>query len=189
MPGAELHADDFYATPPWCVEALLRGSNLPSGRWLEPTAGDGAIAEEVLHHRSDVEWHLVESRVEEMCCDGVLLSRLLRPDFPTDRVASVEILDFLTMLVPTQPFDVVLGNPLFNLALEVIQHALTMSSVVCMLLRINFLASQKRAAWMREHTPSIYVLPKRPSFTGGKTDACEYAWFCWGLGSSHIVIL
>ena len=89
------------------------------------------------------------------------------------------------MPAPAQPFDVALGNPPFNLALEVIQHAMTMSSVVCMLLRINFLASQKRAAWMRRYTPSIYVLPKRPSFTGGKTDACEYAWFCWGLGSSH----
>jgi hypothetical protein len=189
LPGAERHADDFYATPPWCVEALLRGSNLPSGRWLEPTAGDGAIVEEVLHHRIDVEWHLVESRAEELRVGGGLLSRLLKPDCPTDRVASVEIRDFLTMPAPAQPFDVALGNPPFNLALEVIQHALTMSSVVCMLLRINFLASQKRAAWMREHTPSIYVLPKRPSFTGGKTDATEYAWFCWDGKPSRVVIL
>jgi hypothetical protein len=24
------------------------------------------------------------------------------------------------------------------------------------------------------------VLPKRPSFTGGGTDATEYAWMVWG---------
>ena len=41
LPGAERHTDDFYATPPWCVEALLRGSNLPSGRWLEPRRAMG----------------------------------------------------------------------------------------------------------------------------------------------------
>ena len=93
------------------------------------------------------------------------------------------------MPAPAQPFDVALGNPPFNLALEVIQHAMTMSSIVCMLLRINFLASQKRAAWMRENTPSIYVLPRRPSFTGGKTDATEYAWFLWDRKPARVVIL
>jgi len=189
LPGAERLADDFYATPPWCVTALLHGCNLPGGQWLEPTAGDGAITGEVLRRRADVEWHLVESRAEELRCGGGLLSRMLRPDFPLDRVSSIEIRDFLTMPVPTKRFDVALGNPPFNLALEVIQHALKMSNVVCMLLRINFLASQKRAEWMRVNTPSIYVLPKRPSFTGGKTDATEYAWFCWDGKPSRVVIL
>lgn len=188
--GAERHPDDFYATPAWCIEALLRGCDLPGGLWLEPTAGDGAIVGEVLRHRADVRWHLVESRAEELSCGGGLLSRMLRADFPVECVDAVEIRDFLTMPAPAQRFDVALGNPPFSLALEVIQHALTMASTVCMLLRINFLASQRRAAWMRAHTPSVYVLPKRPSFkSDGRTDATEYAWFLWDGKPSHVVIL
>lgn len=183
LPGSERHADDFYE----------RGCTLPGGLWLEPTAGSGAIVGEVLRHRSDVQWHLVESRAEEMHCGGGLLQRMLHDDFPIERVASVQIRDFLTMPAPSpgaQRYDVALGNPPFNLALEVIQHALTMSDVVCMLLRVNFLGSQKRAAWMRVNTPSVYVLPKRPSFkSDGKTDATEYAWFLWDGKPSRVVIL
>ena len=187
--GAVRHPDDFYATPAWCTEALLHGCPLPGGRWLEPTAGDGAIAAEVLRHRRDVQWHLIESRAEELRVGGGLLSRMQRADFPIEHVDEVEIRDFLTMPAPAQSFDVALGNPPFSLALEVVQHALTMANTVCMLLRINFLASQKRADWMRKNTPSIYVLPKRPSFTGGKTDATEYAWFLWDGKPSRVVIL
>lgn len=32
---------------------------------------------------------------------------------------------------------------------------------------------------MRSHTPDIYVLPNRPSFSGKGTDSIEYAWFVW----------
>lgn len=48
-----------------------------------------------------------------------------------------------------------------------------------MLLRLNFLGSQRRAAWLRAWTPDVYVLPRRPSFTGRGTDSCEYAWCVW----------
>jgi hypothetical protein len=30
--------------------------------------------------------------------------------------------------------------------------------------------------------PDVLVLEKRPSFTGGGTDGCEYAWFIWRKG-------
>lgn len=97
--GAIRQPDDFYATPAWCVDALLRGCALPSGRWLEPTAGDGAIVGEVLRYRRDVLWHLVESRAEELQAGGGLLARVLCPDFPAECVDAIEIRDFLTMLV------------------------------------------------------------------------------------------
>ena len=44
---------------------------------------------------------------------------------------------------------------------------------------MNFLGSQKRAAFMRAFPPDVYGLPRRPSFTGGGTDATEYAWLVW----------
>ena len=164
LPGAERHADDFYATPPWCVEALLRGSNLPSGRWLEPTAGDGAIVEEVLHHRIDVEWHLVESRAEELRVGGGLLSRLLRP---LRRGAWQPTLQPGTGSDSARADDVVCS-------LHASAH--------------QFLGfPEARCLDARAH--AVYVLPKRPSFTGGKTDATEYAWFCWDGKPSRVVIL
>ena len=44
---------DYYPTPSWCVRALLETVDLPTGTWLEPTAGDGAIiraVDEYRHH-------------------------------------------------------------------------------------------------------------------------------------------
>lgn len=32
---------------------------------------------------------------------------------------------------------------------------------------------------MQRHTPDVYVLPQRPSFTGKGTDSTSYAWFVW----------
>lgn len=32
--GATRHADDFYATPAWCVRALLATVRLPGGAWF-----------------------------------------------------------------------------------------------------------------------------------------------------------
>ena len=50
---------------------------------------------------------------------------------------------------------------------------------VVLLLRLNFLGTRGRAAFMRRHPPAVYVLPDRPSFTGKGTDSIEYAWFVW----------
>jgi hypothetical protein len=45
---------------------------------------------------------------------------------------------------------------------------------------VNYLASNKRAAFMQENCPDVYILPNRPSFSGaGGTDSIEYAWMVW----------
>lgn len=76
--------------------------------------------------------------------------------------------------------DLILTNPPFSLAKEFIDHSLARATTVIMLLRINFLGSQKRYPWWIENEPdSLIVLSKRPSFTGTGTDATEYAWFVW----------
>jgi hypothetical protein len=58
-----------------------------------------------------------------------------------------------------------------------------------MLLRINFIATQERAGFMRAHTPSLYVTPRRPDFTGGGGDGTEYAWFGWDNNPPTVEIL
>ena len=73
----------------------------------------------------------------------------------------------------------VVTNPPFSLAQEFITNAWEHSRESFMLLRLNFLGSQKRREWWRKHEPSaLFVLSQRPCFTGdGKTDATDYAWF------------
>lgn len=166
--GAERRADDFYATPAWCVRRLLERLALPAGNWLEPCAGDGAIIRAV--GRQDVTWTAVELRHEAR-------GRLV------EVVDSTEVFvgfDFVGGDFGGTEFAAVITNPPFSLALPFIEHALELAPWVVMLLRLNFLASAGRAEFFREQAPDVYVLPNRPSFTDdGRTDATEYAWFVW----------
>lgn len=76
--------------------------------------------------------------------------------------------------------DLVITNPPFSIALEFLQKSLSEAKTVAYLLRLNFLGSQRRKQFWNENAPThIFVLSKRPSFTGKGTDATEYAWFVW----------
>lgn len=48
------------------------------------------------------------------------------------------------------------------------------------LLRTAFLESKSRYDFWQENPLSgLYVMSKRPSFTGNGTDATSYSWFVW----------
>ena len=87
--------------------------------------------------------------------------------------------------------DTILTNPPYSIAFEFCQHAVAHADEVFMLLRLNFLASRKRAAWFKANEPSaLFVLSARPCFTDdGKTDATDYAWFYWGNRHKGIIHL
>jgi hypothetical protein len=157
---------DFYGTPAWCVRRLLEATKdrmlLPAGDWLEPCIGDGAIVRAVNESRTDVTWSSCEIR------DVPLYLKRQHHHHG----------DFLKWK-PKRTWDVVITNPPFSLALEFVRKSLELAPVVAMLLRTGFLESETRNAWLREHVPSIYVLPNRPSFRWGKTDATTYAWMVW----------
>jgi hypothetical protein len=83
--------------------------------------------------------------------------------------------------------NTIITNPPFNLAQEIIEKALkdvAEGGEVIMLLRLNFLGSQKRKPfWDSAPLKHIYVLSKRPSFTkDGKTDSIEYMWCVFERG-------
>jgi hypothetical protein len=179
--GGERNADDFYETPSWCVRRLFERVELPGGVWVEPAAGHGAIIRAVNGIRSDVRWAGFEIRPEA------------RPHLePLVFNTGSFIMDFL-QTVPLGCAKAVVANPPFCLAMEFIEHALTLSDYVVMLLRLNFLGSAKRSAFFRSDMPDVYVLPNRPSFTGGGTDATEYAWAVWtperGRRSGRVEVL
>lgn len=144
--------------------------------WYEPCVGEGAIVEAVNLHReagSDpISWQLSDIRPE--ACAAV------KKHWPYYELEQRSALDPCV-----QTWDepsVVITNPPFNIAWELLHHLLKTfpHAHVVLLMRLNFLASDGRADFMRQFAPDVYVLPNRPSFRGGgKTDSIEYAWMHW----------
>jgi hypothetical protein len=117
--------------------------------------------------RPDVLFHAVECRDE--CIP--ILDRIL--------TCQVAVRGSFQQVPPDDRYACAISNPPFRSALAFVQHALKFAPIVIMLLRLNWLASRTRNAWLRTHVPNIYVLPDRPSFVGGTTDATDYAWMLW----------
>jgi len=171
--------NDLYETPSWTTRAILAElQGLPRDAvWLEPAFGKGAITDAVDgFYVSALDWR---------ACD--IGEPPPRGTFPN---VAFEQLDFLTVapgkLGPLPSIRVIITNSPFSLAQEFVEHALCwMDATVIMLLRLNFLGSQKRAKLFHGSMPDVYVLPKRPSFTGGGTDATEYAWMVWPAGQHY----
>jgi hypothetical protein len=168
--GGKRSEADFYATPVWSIRRLVERRDLPGGAWLEPAAGDGAIIRAI--DRSDIEWTAWELRERERAN--------LVPLVPASRL---HIGDFLAAhqagALDDRTFDVAIMNPPFRLAREFIEACLCHAQVVVALARLNFLACEKRFAFMSQNTPSVYVLPNRPAFREPSSDSCEYGWFVW----------
>ncbi len=180
------HPDDFYATPSWCTRAILPVLSRLIGqtfcepdRIIDPCCGDGAILDVV----AEVYPTAFRCGVE---IDPVRAAKAASRH-------NVVAADALGPLRWTGNGDLVLTNPPFSLAMEFVQRAIKEAGkggTVAMLLRLPWLASMKRAAWLRANTPSVYVLPKRPSFTGnGKSDATDYAWMVWDRRAPTVAIL
>jgi hypothetical protein len=177
---------DFYATPHWCVYRLLEEVNFPTaGYWLEPSAGNGAILYAMHKYSKD---HPVFTAPDPEKTFAVEiqpdLEEALKAHTPNIHIGDFLQYDFSKHCKKQTKADVCIGNPPYKLALPIIQHAMKQAEVVCFLLRINFLASDARAEWMQENTPDVHVLPNRPKFKNGRSDACEYAWFVWGPNST-----
>lgn len=101
-----------------------------------------------------------------------------------------EIREGIDYLNPANTFDVdlIITNPPFSLALQFLKKSLSEATTVCYLLRLNFLGSQsRRSFWVKNPPTHLYVLSKRPSFVYGRTDATEYAWFCWDKSGKMII--
>lgn len=162
---------DFYATPEWCTEAVLSVMPSPPAGSIvtDPCAGDGAILRVVKRTWPDV--YVAGIEIDK--------GRALENGF-----ANADALE-----VDSWAGDICVTNPPYSLSFEFAQRAVRECKIVAMLLRINWLAGVRRAGWLMEHTPAVYVLSRRPSFTGSGTDACDYAWMVWGLGHSQVQIL
>lgn len=170
-------ASDFYPTPKETIENILFNYKFPEERksFLEPCAGNGNIT----------------SIVKEKFPNWYITSLELRPEEKENLTPiSDELIigDFLIYDFNNNKFDVIITNPPFSLAQEFINKSLSLLSkdgVCIMLLRTAMLESKKRHDWWQDKLPNgLYVLSKRPSFTGKGTDATSYSWFIWENGSN-----
>lgn len=167
--GAERREHDFYATPEWCSRALFQHvDELRELPVLDPCAGDGAILKVAQNYR--LETHGIEIR-DVPAPPGVLSWSVIDALEHVRRVPPVRKWASMTNIVT---------NPPYSLAQDFIEAWRDRVRLSAWLLRLNFLGSQKRAEWFRRNPPArVLILPRRPSFTGGATDSCEYAWIIW----------
>jgi predicted RNA methylase len=186
--GSERSGIDFYRTPGWCtrsiVERLWRDpqrkvADCEGALWVDAGAGDGAISAELLR------WGVPPGNLVAVENNGLLASRCRRSLPDTANVACENFLGWspVSTGVGRSPARraVVMMNPPFGQAREFVEHALGFASCVVCLLRINFLEGQGRADFHRRHPGDVYVMSRRPSFTGKGTDATGYCWMAWGL--------
>jgi len=120
------HPNDFYTTPPSCVEDLLKRVEF-KGNFLEPCSGTGRISKV-----------LIEKFGEEN------VTEIDKFDYGRDVVSNVDFLDY------NRFHNNIITNPPYKLALEFVKHSLNIvDGKVAMLLRINFLETLKRGKFLK----------------------------------------
>jgi hypothetical protein len=154
---------DCYETPACAVEALLRVERLPRCVW-EPAVGRGAIVDVLRAHG-----HTVSGS------DIIDYSDL---DFVADFLAQTK--------VPTGTKAVV-TNPPYRHAEQFVRHALELSPLVVMLLRLALLESERRRAILEDcGLARVHVFRRRLPMMhrdgwgdNRASSAIPFAWFVW----------
>jgi hypothetical protein len=159
--------NDFYPTPAWATQELLRKIPQIGGYILEPCVGDGAIARVIDGGNRVVYGSDIDPQMNCSFCGDAT-----RRDF-WENVRDVMFEERL---------DWAITNPPFNVAAQIVPLAYEFASVgIAMLLRLSFLEPvEDRGAWLNEHPPTGMIVLPRISFTGdGKTDSVTCAWMVW----------
>ena len=168
--------EDFYPTPAWSTQGLIkkvkaiRQLATKEDHWLEPAAGEGAIAQAVeamgLHPR----WCLLDVRRE---CQQPLEALQLSP------APLIETGMIFQLWQPPSNFSVCITNPPYarKQPEEFVRRATQFSKIVALLLRLNWGGSSGRAKFFKDYPCDCYPISPRPF-----PDMTEYAWFVWGDG-------
>lgn len=124
-----------------------------------------------------IDWSLFKTALEPASGDHRIVSFLESKGMKVDWCEIQEGKDFYEH---EGEYDLVFTNPPFSHSIPFIEHALSMSTTVIMLQRLNFLATQSRYEFWQQFPPDgIFVLSRRPVFVGTKSDSQEYCWFVW----------
>ena len=217
--GAKRLANDCYQTPQWCVDLLAKRTTDLAVQYardsgviiVDAGAGDGRIGQTILrgmlrksqpavNHQTRLYYIEKDKR---WAGEGTDLSSGL---------ADYKIADYPEWLYNWDFEDyrpaLIVSNPPFSQSESFVMGTLTwlkgrttaMPSFAVFLLRLNWLASRRRADFLNQNPPSrITALAPRPSFKKEKhlgkdgkmktssNDSCEYAWVWWKvLGSDEL---
>lgn len=164
---------DFYPTPPSLCRAVIDALRIDQpSRILDPGAGSGTWGAAARRRWGDTE------------ITGIELRPVPKPEEYNHWIDMDYLIGY-----KGGGFDLVIGNPPYgDLAEQFIRRslaALRPGGILIQLLRLAFLGSDDRGSglWQEFPTKEIWVLSRRPSFTGdGKTDATNYAMFVWQAG-------
>lgn len=168
MVGVSTHErrdHDFYATPAWCTEALLRMHNFDGGEIWEPACGDGAISK-VLWDNGKI----------------VFSTDLIFREYGKPKV------NFLAQGKMPDPTKHIITNPPFGKEAEkFLRHALWLtegtSGNVAFLLRNEFDCGKgRRDLFGSNRFHHKIVLTKRPMWIEGTKGSPRhnYSWFIFG---------
>ena len=155
--------DDHYVTPDWCVDALWPKLGAYE-TCLDPCAGEGRILLALQTHAASPMYRGIEIDEERatLCATQNGIGCVVGDAFTA---RGKECSDPWKTPGTNQPYDLIVTNPPYSLALEFLQTAIASGAKeIAMLLRLNFLSSGKRARFWRSNPCEVLVLPKRPSF-------------------------
>jgi hypothetical protein len=168
--GSKRHAQavrghDLYETPEAAVLAVTQVERLPLRLW-EPAAGRGAIVRPLRaagHH--------------------VIASDLIDYGDPTHFAGR----NFLAETKAPDGCEAIITNPPYSLAEKFVRHALELSPLTIMLLRLAFLESARRSDILEgAGLARVHVFRKRlpmmhrDGWTGRRaTSGIAFAWFVW----------
>jgi len=165
------HLDRYY-TPLELCESVVPLLGVPHGaRVVEPSVGAGAWARALRAEVPGVE--LIGVDIDPQAGGVEHVDFFMRADWPTaaDKLRKGRRVDW------------VIGNPPYKHAELHLRRALALTKNVAFLLRLGFLSSRRRIPLFADHPPAeVIVLSERPSFTGGGTDASDYAVIVWREG-------
>jgi len=155
-------------------------------------SGDSYYTPEWCYERLPIDWTKYETAFDPSMGDGRMFLFLEEHGLKVD--GRDQIYESDTTGLDDESFfswngtaDLIITNPPFSKAAQFIHHAMPRCKTLILLLRLNFLASQKRYPLFKEHKPdALFVLSKRPSFNGKGTDNADYAWFVWQNDAKHI---
>ena len=167
--------NDFYATDPSSVEALLEVLELKSKSFYEPCCGQGHISKVLGRHFSEANHYATD---------------LVYRGYGT---GGVDFINTPSIFLPKAEW--IITNPPYSIAKEFIDKSLSIATKgVAMFLKIQFLEGQARKEWFA-NTPlkAVYVFSKRQDpwrdgeqlnpKTGKKWGSTMcFAWFVWEHG-------
>jgi hypothetical protein len=166
------HISDYYITPINVIKEFLNKFIEIEGKYVFKTILDPCAGGDQTHPMSypaALEAFGIKDNIDTV-------------DIREDSLAQLKA-NYLQLDIPSEEYNVIISNPPFSCALEIIEKALhdvSKDGYVIMLLRLNFLGSKKRKPFWDANPPKyVFVHSKRISFFGNTTDSIEYAHFVW----------